>query len=56
MQQSLGAEAKSPFPQRADAKAAGYRWDSPDGFHYIANPICPRMLCKILDRLQEEAQ
>lgn len=56
MQQSLGAAAKSPYPQRDDARAAGYRWDSPDRFHYIVNPICPHMLYKILDRLQEEAQ
>lgn len=41
LQWSLEAKAKSPLPQRADAKAATYRWDLPNRLHYIPNTICP---------------
>lgn len=49
-QPSWEAEAKSPLPQRTDAKDATYRWDLPNRFHYIPHAICPSMLCQLCDR------
>jgi len=49
-QSSWKAGAKSSLPQRTKAKAAYYRWDLLNRFHYIPNTICPSMLCQFPDR------
>lgn len=38
------------LPQRTESKAATYRWGLRNIFYYIANTICPSMLCQLRDR------